>query len=1179
MRSTHKARLGRKLVRQGLQAGTTAAALALFAAPLHAQFRASIQGTVTDPDGGVIPNATLTLKDNQTNNTLTATSNQSGTFNFNALPPDDFTLTAVAKGFQSQTVENLHVNPDQANAVNVKLPVGEASTTVNVNANTIATLDTETASINGNISATQIQHLPSAGRDVFSLAQLAPGVFGDGARGAGGSARNLPGTVGPGGSGTGIFQTENAPQANVNGARNDSNGISIDGISTVSAVWGGASVITPSEESIGNVKVVANGYDAENGRFSGAQVQLTSKTGTNDFHGSAFFRAYRPGLNAYQRYNGSGTFNYVNPDGSIRSATDRGLLRDTQRANQIGGSIGGPIWKDKVFAFFAYETQRDNSPATTTGYYETAAFRALAPAGSVASTFASFPGVAPASTSIVGANCANAGLNEDPTKGTVTCRTVNGGLDIGSPLKTPLGTQDRTYQSAQNPGQGGGFDGVPDIALYSLANPTTSTASQYNGRLDANVSSKDHVAFAIYWVPQSSTDYNGPVRAQNLWHHSQINDAYSGIWNHTFSSSFLNEARVNDAGYRWNEILTNPQAPFGLPTSQVDGFGSVSGSSQLAFFGAPGPSNLNQHSYTYKDVATKIVGNHTIKFGGELDRIYYLNNPVYSARPSYNFYNIWNFLNDAPHTESGTFDPATGIPSVNRQDDRQNIWGGFVQDAWKARPNLTLNFGVRYSYFGALYSKQNNLGVVNFGTGAGTYTDINIRRGGSLTQPQNGNVGPQFGFSFAPESLKNRLVLRGGYGLNYNQTEIAILGNGANNAPYILQAGFNDSTPTAADPRIRYTTASSPNSLYGYPANPNLITQFNSANLPVQGGATVVAYQDKQPTIYTQNFSLDTQIDLGHQLVATVGYQGLVSRHLTVASQTYVNAFANGQAQNPLLQNVQIFANTGNANSNALLVGLKHQMAHDFQFDAEFQYARAMDTGSQPHYQDPYPYRPDLAYGRSDFNIEKAFKLYGLWQPMYWHGNRAIGQVLNGWSVSGIYNIHTGFPFTANYNVGGGNLYYGSSGYSQLRPLAYNNAGGTNRSNAAYENGRPNVNFASAGETQPYFALPSSGINTSADGSVTTYTLPQLPGVSRNSFTGPGYQDLDATVTKAFGIHPGRIVGEHASIEVRADAFNLFNQINLDSGSVDNNIQSPTFSQANKGLSGRTVNLQARFSF
>lgn len=1152
--------------RLGLQIMLTSAGCAILSIPALAQFRASIQGTVTDPDGGVIPNATLTLTDVETNKILTATSNESGTFNFNALPPDNFTLTATAKGFQTQTLQNVHVNPDQPNAVNVKLPIGEATTTVNVNATTLPTLDTETASINGNITSDQIQHLPSSGRDVMSLVQLAPGVFGDGARGTNSGARNLPGTVGPGGSGSGIFQTENAPQSNANGGRNDSNGISIDGISTTSAVWGGASVITPTEDSIGNVKVVANGYDAENGRFSGAQVQLTSKTGTNEFHGSAFFRAYRPGLNAYQRYNGPNTF-------LPGTTSQRGLLRDSQRANQIGGSIGGPIWKDKIFAFFAYETQRDNSSVTGTGWYETPQFRALAPTGSVASTFLSFPGEAVASTALIDQDCAAAGLVEG-----VNCRHIaNQGLNIGSPLTTARGTQDPTYQSSTNPGVGSGLTNTPDIALYQTSNPTTQTASQYNGRLDANIGSKDHIAFAIYWVPLSRVNYQGTVRSQNLWNHNQINDAYSGIWNHTFSSSLLNEARVNDAGYRWNEVTSNPQAPFGLPQSQVDGFGNLTGSNQLNFFGAPGPTNLNQHSYTYKDVATKVVGNHTIKFGGELDRIYYLNNPVYSARPGYNFYNIWNFLNDAPRSESGTFDAATGIPSVNRQDDRQNIWGGFVQDAWKARPNLTLNFGVRYAYFGSFYSKQNNLAVVQFGTGASTYTGLSIRRGGDLTQPQTGNVGPQFGFSYAPTRFNNHMVVRGGYGLNYNQTEIAILGNGANNPPFIFNAGFSASTPTAADPHIRYSTASSPTSLYGYAPNPNATTTYNSANLPVIGGGQAVAYQGNQPTIYTQNFSLDTQIDLGYQLVATVGYQGSVTRHLTVDSLTYVDAFASGQAQNPLLTNVELFGNTGMANNNALLIGLKHNMSHDFQLDAEFQYAKTMDTGSFPYYRDPYPYRPDLAYGRSDFNVGKAFKIFGLWQPHLWHGNQFVGQALNGWSVSGIYNIHTGFPFTANYSVPGGSLYYSASGYSTLRPAAYNGAGGKNHSNNAFEQGRANVNFPNAGPNQNYFQVPIAPVASSTTGFATG--LPQLPGVYRNSFDGPGYQDVDATITKSFGFHPGRYIGEHASLEVRADAFNLFNNINLNASSISNNFQTSNFGQAGSALAGRTVNLQARFSF
>ncbi len=193
--------------------------------------------------------------------------------------------------------------------------------------------------------------------------------------------------------------------------------------------------------------------------------------------------------------------------------------------------------------------------------------------------------------------------------------------------------------------------------------PPLQVGDQYNGRIDADVTKKDHLAFAIYWVPLSSTNFNGTVRSYNLYHHDQINDAYSGICNHVFSPTFLNEARVNDAGCRWNEIGTNPQEPFGLPQSQVDGFGSISGSTSSPSSARPGPASINQHSYTYKDVATKVIGNHTIKFGGELDRLYYLNSPTYSARPSYTFYNVWDFLNDAPHTESGSFNPSPAPPS------------------------------------------------------------------------------------------------------------------------------------------------------------------------------------------------------------------------------------------------------------------------------------------------------------------------------------------------------------------------------------------------------------------------------------------------------------------------------------------------------------------------------------
>src|SRR4029077_6121269 len=214
---------------------------------------------------------------------------------------------------------------------------------ITVSGDSTPLIDTETASVNGVVSANQIQHLPSFGRDVLKLAQLAPGSFADGAQGQGGSGFNLPGTQtngGASGGADGIFKTENGAQIIANGQQTENNGISIDGISVTSAVWGGTTIITPSEDSIDNVKIVSNSYDAESGRFSGAQLQVTSKSGSNNFHGSLFFTTHQPNLNAFQRFNGAGL----------------PVTRDNNKFHQFGGSVGGPIWKNKIFAFFNYET-------------------------------------------------------------------------------------------------------------------------------------------------------------------------------------------------------------------------------------------------------------------------------------------------------------------------------------------------------------------------------------------------------------------------------------------------------------------------------------------------------------------------------------------------------------------------------------------------------------------------------------------------------------------------------------------------------------------------------------------------------------------------------------------------------------------------------------------------------
>ena len=329
---------GGHLSRHGRGALTAICVLAI-APVMHAQFRASLTGTVTDPEGAVVPGATVTLTDLDNGRVVTAKSNEGGFYTFNALAPDHFSLKVVMAGFADRTITPLSIHPDSPNSADIKMALATNSQSVDVSANTVAPLETTTATIAGTVTSNEIQHMPSAGRDIFQLAQLAPGSFGDGSQGSGGGTFALSGTAGPGGTSasSGPFTTENQAQVIGNGQQNSTNGISIDGISTVSATWGGATVITPNEDSVEALRIATNSYDAENGRFSGSQIQVTTKSGTNQVHGSFFFRANRPGLNAYQRYNGPNSLLPGTP-------AERGLTRDTARYNDFGGSIGGPFW-------------------------------------------------------------------------------------------------------------------------------------------------------------------------------------------------------------------------------------------------------------------------------------------------------------------------------------------------------------------------------------------------------------------------------------------------------------------------------------------------------------------------------------------------------------------------------------------------------------------------------------------------------------------------------------------------------------------------------------------------------------------------------------------------------------------------------------------------------------------
>lgn len=1117
----------------------------------QAQFRASLRGTITDPSGAAVAGATVTLTNTDTNFTVTSTSDANGIYQFNALPPAPYKLTVQKTGFKEKVLDHVQIVPEQPNSLDLQLEIGEVQQIVVVSGTTQG-LDTETADISGTIRTNEIQHMPSFGRDVMKLAELEPGVFGDEAEGSGGGSVNLPGTqTGGGASGgsEGIFQTENGAQIIANGNQTEDNGISIDGISTTSAVWGGATVITPSEESIQDVRIVSNSYDAENGRFTGAHIQVISAGGTNEFHGSAFFTAHRPGLNAYQAFNGEG-----NAD-----------LRDDNFFDQMGASIGGPIWKNKIFAFFSYETVRSPQAQASiaNGWYDTSAFDALAPSGSIAQKYLTFPGSGVQSIGMNNDTCADAGLVQG-----VNCNMIPGqGLNIGTPLTTPLGTQDPTWTSPSSPGVGSGLGTTADIANYETSSSTNYSKAQYNGRVDANVTNSDRLTFALYYVPQWDNFLNGPARQYNFFHHSQINEALSAIWNHTFSSTMLNEFRVNAAGWRWNEVADNPQSPVGLPSDYIDQIGSITPSE----FGPNVGSILDQWTYSFNDVATKIIGRHTIKFGGDLTRLFYLNDCAGCGVPSYHFFNMWDFLNDAPQEESSAFNPTTGFPTTERQDNRENLWGGFVQDDFKLSRTVTINAGLRYSYFTPLSSKENNMFVANPGPGSSYMTGLTVTKGDSWNA-QKDNFGPEIGFAWSPERFNDKFVVRGGYGLNYNEEEIAISANIVGNPGLEVFPTFTMPTPSSPNPGIIYAVSSNINSIYDYPANPNAIVTFGSNGLPTSGTVDVEVFPHTLPTMHTHHYSLEAQYDFGHDTIASLGYQGSLTRDIYFHENPNAVPAASGYTLNPQIGGGDYWGVEGWGNYNAMIAELQHRFSQQFMADAQFTWSKSMDTSSGPYFEQPYPYNLNLDYGPSDYNVGRAYKIYGMWQPVFFHGERGwIEKIAGGWSLSGILIVHSGFPWTPLVNVVGGSLYCGTCGYTQLFPAAYLGGAGTSTSNDQFKTGS---NYPKGGTA--YFSMPTY---TAYPGTTYGDALPQSPGVGRNSLTGPGYRDLDATLAKDFGFPSNRILGENAKLEFRMDVYNVFNTLNFNPGDISNVITSANFGEDTQALAARVVTLGARFSF
>ena len=1185
----------------------------------HAQYRAGIQGTVTDPSGAVISGAKVAVTNQETGKTTEVTSSEVGFYSVTNIPPGPYTVSAEAPGFKKQVVNDTVVT-ETVLGLNLSLATGAASEQVVVTGDSIPAIQTENANLEATISTRAVQALPQFRGDPYELLRVTPGVFGEGARNPDGGAANLPNAAGTGGSIFGIYQTENTVQVSANGQRTDSNGYTLDGVSTNSQAHGGATVLTPNQESIQEVKVEVNAYDAENGHSAGALVQTVSKSGTNDLHGSFGFRYHSPALNAYQRWGGPNT-GCTDPRGHILSSCQQ---QERLFIRNYFGSVGAPIIKNRLFAFFSFDHQRTYGSHLDTNWVETPQLISSLPSGSIASqlfaikgsgfnnpTAAGLPAVPGTQPPGQSPACFALGLVDTATGlAGANCTAIsNNTADIGSPTGTP-GT-------IVNSALGGGLDGTPDVQFIQYTDfPDVTNATQFNGRMDFQATNKDLVAFTVYKSPFLKTFLPGgwvDGRQYDTFHTDAQHNVATLLWTRTINSTMVNEARANVTHWYFDELKGNPQAPWGLPS------GSISAANQgigVGFFSTPGV--FHQATYAFRDTLSKVHNSHVLKFGGSFDKEQNNTHNTWAAHPSYNFNNLWSFANDAPSSQNtSTFDPKTGDITQFAKYVRVNDFALFAQDNWKARPSLTLTFGLRWDYFTPIHDTQDQLSHLVLGQGANTLLNLKVAQGGNLSQADRNNFGPQLGFAWSPKSVlgkdfSNRLVWRGGIGVAYTKVGEAVQLNASGNPPSFVAAGLNSSQ------LIYGTSSGGPYAFNGYPANPNVIQQFDpTSGLPLPNGnpfyapPSLTGPVQNLRTPYTLHYSLEMQYDLGHQWTTSLSYQGSQSRKMErtlnyrlfgYAVPQQDPAFCTPDPLNPrkcdLFNTVNVIQSDGNSGYNALLARVTHRFSHGLEVNANYRYSKSIDFCSYDEScgnQQSYPTNQSFERGPSDFDVTHSFTGYALYELPFFKGRHNwLETVAGGWKISPIITLNSGFPWTPVFDYNGATCSrLQLQGITcTLRPAAYLGGAGNDYSTGTFQ--KSGGNFPNG--SLSYFTVPPP-----------LTPGPNIPGIGRNGFRGPRYTGIDMGFGKRFVLPRMPIVGEDAGIEVKATVFNIFNKVNalpfgwnspstiigtadpdsfaaqtppqpctVGNGCIS---QNSTFGRATGAFSGRVIELTARFSF
>ncbi|HEX7772016.1 MAG TPA: TonB-dependent receptor, partial [Pyrinomonadaceae bacterium] len=538
--------------------------------------------------------------------------------------------------------------------------------------------------------------------------------------------------------------------------------------------------------------------------------------------------------------------------------------------------------RDKLFFFFAYEGLRNRTNDAFEAFIDTPQFRDLirtARPNSLAATVVSQSGVEPRVISLLNRSCSDFNFPAPTPGGVPKCQQVPGGFDLGSPALS-LG---QYVPLSADFGLGGGFDGIPDVAFALLENPRSTDGNQYVTRVDFNATEKDRFAFTLFYTPADlfGSDRAAQSRPMADIHSNRLNWNTAFTYIRTFGPTVINEFRFNITKWGFDEVDSNPEVNFGIPRIEIESFLPTDRLRYGANRSENTPGVIGERQIDIRDTLTWIRGNHGLKFGGEYRIDNNNNTGTGGARPLYSFVR-WNFFNDTPIFEAINAD-AEGNPQANNAPFRSGDLAFFFQDDWKARPNLTLNLGLRWEYFEPI--KADQLG--NLMLGPNGLTDARIVTDDKLYDSDFDNFGPQLGFAWSPERFNNKLVLRGGFGVGYDRLANAILANTRANPPNGQRYGLCCGTAVGefgspfVGGQIVYALGSS-NDPTSFPRHPGIGGGVNpDTGGPNLGRIEVWGVQRNLRTSHILRYSLDAQYELPWQLVGTLGYQGSRSRQFT----------------------------------------------------------------------------------------------------------------------------------------------------------------------------------------------------------------------------------------------------------------------------------------------------------